>query len=213
MSFRVRHWKRSSQAICVWLLRYDGKKYTKATIGSLWVIPNTVTTETKGPRSGTKPQYRSARRASGRSRSSTSVRVQPGTAVGSSRCPFGCRDWCCEGTGQDREAYSSCRLMAGHDTVAGRRKIGEVKVSWTEKGACNPRNGINVNALFFSDGQGERYEEAKAICAVCPVTIDCRDYAIETKQDDGMWGGLTPYERRQFVRSRRKKARRDREAS
>ena len=33
--------------------------------------------------------------------------------------------------------------------------------------------------------------EAKAICATCPVAEACLEYAIATRQPDGVWGGLT----------------------
>ena len=33
--------------------------------------------------------------------------------------------------------------------------------------------------------------DAKAICATCPVAEQCLEYAIETHQSDGVWGGLT----------------------
>ena len=37
---------------------------------------------------------------------------------------------------------------------------------------------------------------AKEVCGECPVKIDCLDYALETNQDSGIWGGLSEEERR-----------------
>lgn len=43
----------------------------------------------------------------------------------------------------------------------------------------------------------ERYlAEAGPVCAACPVTTDCLDYALSTGQADGIWGGTTPEQRR-----------------
>lgn len=49
--------------------------------------------------------------------------------------------------------------------------------------------------------------EAKAICATCPVADACLEYAIATRQSDGVWGGLTAVERHRLVRRRQKTAR------
>lgn len=43
---------------------------------------------------------------------------------------------------------------------------------------------------------------AKAVCRSCPVLIECLEYALATHQNHGIWGGLTPSERRR-VRIRR----------
>lgn len=54
--------------------------------------------------------------------------------------------------------------------------------------------------LFFpvgTTGPAERQvEQAKAVCALCPVRSECLAYALDTAQDAGIWGGLTEEERR-----------------
>ena len=47
--------------------------------------------------------------------------------------------------------------------------------------------------------------QAKAVCAVCPVRAECLEWAVETGQDYGVWGGLDPAERR-LVKGRLAKA-------
>ena len=37
---------------------------------------------------------------------------------------------------------------------------------------------------------------AKEVCGQCPVHRDCLDYALETNQDSGIWGGTSEEERR-----------------
>lgn len=64
--------------------------------------------------------------------------------------------------------------------------------------------------VFFPEGKGDHNaERAKAICAACPVTDDCLDYALTLEGDDelamgreGIWGGTTPGERRAIARAR-----------
>jgi WhiB family redox-sensing transcriptional regulator len=55
--------------------------------------------------------------------------------------------------------------------------------------------------------------EAKAICAACPVAEQCLEYAVQTHQPDGIWGGLTAVERHRLIRRRQKVAREQRERS
>lgn len=69
---------------------------------------------------------------------------------------------------------------------------------WVENAACNPASGDE----FFPD-EGSKSNYAKFVCnAVCPVRSECLDYALANNEQDGIWGGMTPSERK------REKARR-----
>jgi WhiB family transcriptional regulator, redox-sensing transcriptional regulator len=61
--------------------------------------------------------------------------------------------------------------------------------------------------LFFPLGNSERWdrsiEQAKRICGGCPIRVDCLRHAIDHSEADGVWGGLTPAERRRFRRALR----------
>lgn len=48
------------------------------------------------------------------------------------------------------------------------------------------------------------YEEARSICDRCPIKEGCLDHALENKERWGMWGGLTPIERRRIERKERR---------
>lgn len=70
--------------------------------------------------------------------------------------------------------------------------------TWQDNAACRGED----TALFFGPAGHERPEErevrqakAKEICAQCPVRAACLDYAIETPERDGTWGGLNEEER------------------
>jgi WhiB family redox-sensing transcriptional regulator len=45
-------------------------------------------------------------------------------------------------------------------------------------------------------------DHAKAVCAQCNVTQECLDFALDTNQDSGVWGGLSEEERRAIRRQR-----------
>lgn len=76
--------------------------------------------------------------------------------------------------------------------------------SWRREAACR---GMDAN-MFFPDTEDDaRVTEAKAVCATCPVRAACLDFALESRQDDGIWGGLTETERRRVRRRRQDAAR------
>jgi WhiB family transcriptional regulator, redox-sensing transcriptional regulator len=61
--------------------------------------------------------------------------------------------------------------------------------------------------LFFPVGSSgaaiRQTEEAKAVCAGCPVRAECLQWAVETDQLHGVWGGLDEVERGRLMRGGR----------
>jgi len=79
--------------------------------------------------------------------------------------------------------------------------------TWRNAAAC-----IDMDTeLFFPAGISgaalDQAQQAKAICAGCPVRAQCLDWALTTHQDAGIWGGLTEDERRQRRRKLAQQAR------
>lgn len=60
--------------------------------------------------------------------------------------------------------------------------------------------------LFFPRGETgpsvSQIEDAKTVCHRCPVMDTCALWALETRQDAGVWGGLSEVERRRIHRRR-----------
>jgi|JI10StandDraft_1071094.scaffolds.fasta_scaffold170682_3 WhiB family redox-sensing transcriptional regulator len=58
--------------------------------------------------------------------------------------------------------------------------------------------------LFFPVGTTGyalvQIDRAKQVCGECPVQHDCLEYALETNQDSGIWGGTSEEERRNLRR-------------
>lgn len=51
--------------------------------------------------------------------------------------------------------------------------------------------------LFFPEaGRRDMAINAKKVCADCEVRTACLEWAVETGQHHGIYGGLTPFERR-----------------
>ena len=69
-------------------------------------------------------------------------------------------------------------------------------MDWRHRAVCRDVNP----ELFFPTsevGPGARQvAAAKAVCHRCPVTGECLAWAQESGQDHGIWGGMTPAERR-----------------
>jgi WhiB family redox-sensing transcriptional regulator len=72
--------------------------------------------------------------------------------------------------------------------------------AWRNKAACLDADP----ELFFPSGSTGaalmQIEQAKAVCKQCPVMRECRQWALETGQQDGVWGGMSEEERRRVKR-------------
>ena len=73
---------------------------------------------------------------------------------------------------------------------------------WRARAACRDSDV----SVFFPSSE-EEAAVPKAICAGCPVREECLEWALATRQDEGVWGGLTEAERRRLRRRRREAAR------
>jgi hypothetical protein len=57
--------------------------------------------------------------------------------------------------------------------------------------------------LWFSK-YDEDINQAKKYCrTICPIRNMCLEYAIESKELFGVWGGMTPVEREQIITGRK----------
>ncbi|MBI5088429.1 MAG: WhiB family transcriptional regulator [Actinobacteria bacterium] len=72
--------------------------------------------------------------------------------------------------------------------------------TWRNRAVCKDTDPD----LFFPVGTtGQalvQIDRAKEVCGTCPVKSECLDYALETNQDSGIWGGLDEEQRRNIRR-------------
>ena len=84
---------------------------------------------------------------------------------------------------------------------------------WRDQALCRDTDP----ELFFPVGTTGQalvaQDYAKRVCNECGVQEACLDYALDTNQDSGIWGGLTEEERRVIRRGRAAAARAARAAS
>lgn len=67
------------------------------------------------------------------------------------------------------------------------------RAPWRARAACR-HPGITVDVFYV--GRGEAPDQARRVCAVCPVILDCADYADAHHEQVGMWAGMAPKDRR-----------------
>lgn len=71
---------------------------------------------------------------------------------------------------------------------------------WREKASCR---SVDPD-LFFPVGTTGialvQIEHAKSVCQQCDVKQACLDFAIQTNQESGVWGGTSEEERRKLRR-------------
>ena len=73
--------------------------------------------------------------------------------------------------------------------------------SWRQYARC-----LGTDPEVFYPSSDEQADEARAICAICPVREPCLEAAIVAREKQGVWGGLTEQERRRLIRRRRRSA-------
>ena len=84
---------------------------------------------------------------------------------------------------------------------------------WRELAACRDSDP----ELFFPIGSTGpaigQIEKALAICSACSVQEACLQYALETNQEAGVWGGYAEDDRRRLRKRWLAERRRQRQAS
>lgn len=76
------------------------------------------------------------------------------------------------------------------------------ETKWMDEGSCHGADP----ALFFpgrSEFPNQQYQAARMMCNGCPVRQECLDYAVAegiTQSWTGIWGGMSPKERRRIER-------------
>ncbi len=75
--------------------------------------------------------------------------------------------------------------------------------AWMREAACAESGGD----LWFPEANSPSTKFAKAICHECPVRDECLDYALRNRFNDGIWGGLTPNERKELLKYPKRRVR------
>lgn len=78
--------------------------------------------------------------------------------------------------------------------------LGTADYTWRDEAVCRETDPD----LFFPIGTtGQallQIDRAKQVCHECAVQVSCLEFALETNQDSGIWGGTSEEERRDIRR-------------
>ena len=85
-------------------------------------------------------------------------------------------------------------------------------MTWRDRASCLDQDP----ELFFPIGNTSpallQIARAKVVCRRCEVTQTCLNWAMESRQDAGVWGGLSADERRALKRRNARARRADPDA-
>ena len=69
--------------------------------------------------------------------------------------------------------------------------------NWRQHAACR-----GEDTELFYPGEHDPQLEAKAFCRICPVRVECLEYALAENIQHGIWGGLAINARREIRKQR-----------
>jgi WhiB family redox-sensing transcriptional regulator len=78
--------------------------------------------------------------------------------------------------------------MASWNFVSWKSRPAAGRMDWRHLGLCEPDDRL------FVEGAAQR--TATRLCRGCPVQVECLAEALQSRQDWGIWGGLTERQRR-----------------
>jgi WhiB family transcriptional regulator, redox-sensing transcriptional regulator len=70
-------------------------------------------------------------------------------------------------------------------------------VDWQTKARCT-----EVDPEIFFPERGGSSKAARAVCSNCDVRMQCLEYALNNKEQFGIWGGTSERERRRLRKER-----------
>ncbi len=70
-------------------------------------------------------------------------------------------------------------------------------VEWQSNARC-----AEVDPEIFFPERGGSSKAARAVCAQCSVRAQCLEYALNNKEQFGIWGGTSERERRRIRKER-----------
>ena len=73
---------------------------------------------------------------------------------------------------------------------------------WADRAACK-----GMGKTFYANNNNlTAIDAALALCCTCPVVMECQQYALANGEEFGVWGGMTPEQRKVNVAPPRKRA-------
>lgn len=74
-------------------------------------------------------------------------------------------------------------------------KLVDDEQGWKDDAACT---GMDYDTFFPNVGYNQHDLHARTICDKCPVKQPCLMFAVNNRIGYGIWGGLTPIQRKRI---------------
>ncbi len=101
-----------------------------------------------------------------------------------------------------RDMIDKFDLSASQDVLTALALAAADPNQWQHLGRCRETDPD----MFYPEGSGGggplHSKDAKRICKACPVMMQCRQWALDTDEEYGIWGGLSEAERKKIRRER-----------
>jgi WhiB family redox-sensing transcriptional regulator len=88
-------------------------------------------------------------------------------------------------------APRAIEVMGWHAPIPGRGRSHAGGPPWQDDSLCSQVGGD----VWFPPKGGNGTAVAKRVCAACPVTRPCLEYALRRYERHGVWGGMSERER------------------
>ena len=75
-------------------------------------------------------------------------------------------------------------------------------MDWRHHALCRDEDPELFFPIGTSGPAAVQVQEAKVVCQRCHVTEACLEWALDSGQDSGVWGGTSEDERRALIRRR-----------
>lgn len=72
-----------------------------------------------------------------------------------------------------------------------------ISLPWQEDALC-----AQTDPECFFPEKGTSARDAIAVCQQCPVAEECLAFALREQVAHGVWGGKTPFQRRQMLKQK-----------
>jgi WhiB family redox-sensing transcriptional regulator len=93
------------------------------------------------------------------------------------------------------KAFKSCHRVGTYTTA------GVPAFFWDPRRNCAD---VDPDVMFPERGGGEAVEKAIQVCSGCPFKTRCHEWAVETAQVSGVWGGVNQHQRSREIYARRR---------
>jgi len=101
-----------------------------------------------------------------------------------------------------RHAADRPREVIGwHADIPGRNLPDPAEASWQDAALC-----AQVDPELFFPEKGGSVTAPKKICAACPVRVNCLEFALENREQFGIFGGTTERQRRVILAGRERES-------